>query len=155
MASQITSLAIVYSTVYSGADQGKHQNNASLAYVRGWIPRIKGQYYGKCFHLMTSSCKCLPPNTFHEIYSYTQQFTLMLTSGLMHHLVHLATVNNNVLSCNITLLSRTPAISIGMVWFLTWSKFTWHPRIYSDSKYVNIIDFESTILSHCYKDMGI
>ena len=105
---------------------------------------------------MTSSCKRLPRNTFHEIYSYTQQFTLMLTSGFMHHLVHLATVNNNVLSsCNITLLSRTPAISIGMVWFLTWSKFTWHPRIYSDSKYVNIIDFESTILSHCYKDMGI
>ena len=35
MASQITSLTIVYSTVYSGADQRKHQNSASLAYVRG------------------------------------------------------------------------------------------------------------------------
>ena len=35
MASQITSLAIVYSTVYSGADQRKHQNSASLAFVRG------------------------------------------------------------------------------------------------------------------------
>ena len=30
MASQITSLAIVYSTVYSGADQRKHQSSASL-----------------------------------------------------------------------------------------------------------------------------
>ena len=29
MASQITSLAIVYSTIYSGADQRKHQNSAS------------------------------------------------------------------------------------------------------------------------------
>ena len=38
MASQITSLAVVYSTVYSGADQRKHQNPASLAFVRG-IPR--------------------------------------------------------------------------------------------------------------------
>ena len=39
-ASQITSLTIVYSTVYSGADQRKHQNSASLAFVWGihWWP---------------------------------------------------------------------------------------------------------------------
>ena len=35
MASQITSLEIVYSTVYSGADQRTHQSSASLAFVRG------------------------------------------------------------------------------------------------------------------------
>ena len=35
MASQITSLAIVYSIVYSNADQRKHQSSASLAFVRG------------------------------------------------------------------------------------------------------------------------
>ena len=35
VASQITSLTIVYSTVYSGADQRKHQSSASLAFVRG------------------------------------------------------------------------------------------------------------------------
>ena len=35
MASQITSLIIVCSTVYSGADQRKHQSSASLAFVRG------------------------------------------------------------------------------------------------------------------------
>ena len=35
MASQITSLTIVYSTVYSGADQRKHRSSASLAFVRG------------------------------------------------------------------------------------------------------------------------
>ena len=34
MASQITSLTIVYSTVYSGADQRKHQRSVSLAFVR-------------------------------------------------------------------------------------------------------------------------
>ena len=33
IASQITSLANVYSTVYSGADQTKHQSSASLAYL--------------------------------------------------------------------------------------------------------------------------
>ena len=33
MASQITSLTIVFSTVYSVADQRKHQSSASLAFV--------------------------------------------------------------------------------------------------------------------------
>ena len=35
IASQITSLTIVYSTVYSDADQRKHQSSASLVFVRG------------------------------------------------------------------------------------------------------------------------
>ena len=35
IASQITSLTIVYSTVYSDADQRKRQSSASLAFVRG------------------------------------------------------------------------------------------------------------------------
>ena len=60
MASQITSLAVVYSTVYSDADQRKHKSSASLAFVWGihrdrWIPRTKDQLRGKCFHLMTST----------------------------------------------------------------------------------------------------
>ena len=43
MASQITSLTVVYSIVYLGVDQRKHQSSASLAFVRGihrdrWIP---------------------------------------------------------------------------------------------------------------------
>ena len=49
MASQITSLTIVYSTVYSGTDERKHQSSMSLAFVQGeftgdwWIPRTNGQ----------------------------------------------------------------------------------------------------------------
>ena len=35
MASQITSLTIVYSTVYSNADKKTHQSSASLAFVWG------------------------------------------------------------------------------------------------------------------------
>ena len=35
LASQITSLTIVYSTVHSDADQRKHQSSASLVFVRG------------------------------------------------------------------------------------------------------------------------
>ena len=34
MSSHITSLAIVYSIVYSGAEERKHQSCASLAFVR-------------------------------------------------------------------------------------------------------------------------
>ena len=35
IASQITSLTIVYSTIYSGVDQSKYQSSASLAFVWG------------------------------------------------------------------------------------------------------------------------
>ena len=64
IASQITSLMIVYSTVYSDADQSKHQSSASLAFVWGihrdrWLPRTKGQLRGKCFNLMRSSWSIL------------------------------------------------------------------------------------------------
>ena len=40
MASKITSLTVVYSTVYSGVDQRKHISSTSLALVRGihWRP---------------------------------------------------------------------------------------------------------------------
>ena len=60
IASQITSLTIVYSAVYSDADQRKHQSSASLAFVRE-NPRgpvnspHKWPVTRKCFHLMTSS----------------------------------------------------------------------------------------------------
>ena len=45
---QITNLAVVYSIVYSDADERKHQSSMWLAFVRGihrdrWIPRTKGQ----------------------------------------------------------------------------------------------------------------
>ena len=61
LASQITSLTVVYSIVHSCVNQRKHQSSASLAFVREihrdrWISRTNGQLRGKCFHLMTSSC---------------------------------------------------------------------------------------------------
>ena len=48
VASQIIRLVVVYSIVYLGADERKHQSSASLAFVRGihrdwWIPHTKGQ----------------------------------------------------------------------------------------------------------------
>ena len=59
MTSQITSLTIVYSSVYSGSDQRKDQSSASLAIVRGihrWQTAINAE---NVFHLMTSSY-CFP-----------------------------------------------------------------------------------------------
>ena len=63
MASQITSVSIVYSSVCSGENQNKRQRSASLAFVRGihrWPinspHKAKGQQHGICSHLMTSSC---------------------------------------------------------------------------------------------------
>ena len=61
MASQITSLTIVYSAVYSSADQRKHQSSASLAFVwgihRGPVnsPHKWPVTRNFFFHLMTSS----------------------------------------------------------------------------------------------------
>ena len=92
MASQITSLTVVYSTVYSDADQRKHQSSASLAFVWGihrdrWIPHTKGQLRGKCFHLMTSSCwgsisrTC---TTSMSRTSTTYQYTLYLYKVIRH-----------------------------------------------------------------------
>ena len=44
VASQITSLTIVYTTVYSGADQSKHQSCALLAFVWG-IHRVSRKVF--------------------------------------------------------------------------------------------------------------
>ena len=54
MASQITSVSTVCSTVGSGADQRKHQSSASLAFVREftsdrWTIRTKGPVTRKMF----------------------------------------------------------------------------------------------------------
>ena len=54
IAYQITSLTIVYSTVYSDADQRKHRSFTSLAFVLG-IHR--GPVNWNIFHLMTSPCQ--------------------------------------------------------------------------------------------------
>ena len=53
MASQITSLTIVYSNVYSGADEKKYQSSASPAFVRGihWWP-VKSPPKGPVTHKM-------------------------------------------------------------------------------------------------------
>ena len=59
MASQITGISIVYSTVCSGADQRKYQSSASLAFVRGihrcLMNSLHAQRASNAENLMTSS----------------------------------------------------------------------------------------------------
>ena len=59
MASPITSLTTVYSTVHSGADQRKYQSSASLSGLCAGNSAVnfphKWPVTRKCFHLMTSS----------------------------------------------------------------------------------------------------
>ena len=61
MAFQITNLTIVYSTVYSGADQRKTSKLrvtglcAGKSPVTGEFPAQRASYAEYCFHLMTSS----------------------------------------------------------------------------------------------------
>ena len=64
IASQITSLTILYLIVYSDADQRnikvpRHWPLCGEFTGDRWIPRTNGQWRGKCFHLMTSSCLIL------------------------------------------------------------------------------------------------
>ena len=101
IAPQITSLAVVCSTVYSDADQRKHQSSTSLAFVWGihrdrWIPRTKGQLRGKCFHLTTSSwisvsCNLLVPDlqvTYRDLITWQGTrlvVPVMATRGVRQH----------------------------------------------------------------------
>ena len=86
-ASQITSLTIVHSPVYSGADQRKHQA------PRHWplcgefagdrcIPRTNGQLRGKCFHLMTSSWICQRLGTWPATLLLSKMFFVIISIKL-------------------------------------------------------------------------
>ena len=61
MTSQTTGVSIFYSTTCSGTDQNikapPHWPSWGDFNGDRWIPCTKGQWRGKCFQLMTSSCK--------------------------------------------------------------------------------------------------
>ena len=80
VASQITSFTIVYTTVYSDADQSKHQSSASLAFVweihRGPVNSPhKWPVTRKCFHLMTSSCQVTKINWLVALWGQTSMLS--------------------------------------------------------------------------------
>ena len=100
MAYQITCVSIVYSTVCSGVDQRKYQSSASLVHVRGmhrWPmnSRSKGQWHGKCFHLMTSSWYCAPVPVH-------QRCRLRVNKNFIHeHSKQSRTKPRNIRSCQV------------------------------------------------------
>ena len=59
IASQITSLTIFYSTVYSDVDQRKHQSSASLAFVRGIHPGLNVIKWSMSHHICTKKVPVL------------------------------------------------------------------------------------------------
>ena len=73
---QITSLTIVYSTVYSNADQRKntkaprHWPCAGNSPVTGEFPAQKASDADECFHLMTSSWIFNVARINHAMYGY-------------------------------------------------------------------------------------
>ena len=68
IASQITSLTVVYSTfiqtqIKENIKAPRHWPLCGESTGDRWIPRTNGQWRGNCFHLMTSSCKS-PPTSY-------------------------------------------------------------------------------------------
>ena len=68
MASQIISLTIVYSAVYSGTDHRNHQSSASLAFVRG-IHRwpVNSPHKGPVTRKMFPFDDVIMPHVYHNI----------------------------------------------------------------------------------------
>ena len=81
IASQITSLTIVYSCVYSGVDKRKHQSSASLAFVCGihrWPVNSPPQSPSNaenvsiswCHHVSSKCCSVSSQHQQHQQYRY-------------------------------------------------------------------------------------
>ena len=84
MASQINSLTIVYSTVYSGADQRKHRSSASLAFARGihrWLVNFPDQWQ--------KTRKMFP---FDDVIMFVVRYTKRMDIGLTRHDCLLASI---------------------------------------------------------------
>ena len=113
MASQITSLTIVYFTVYSSAHKKikapRHWSLCGEFTGDRWIPRTNGQLRGKCFHLMTSPY-------------YLQGFLVCLVGPSLLDLQ--ITANTNTKSITMVFVGRAIGCAAGAVLFaLVLSKF--------------------------------
>ena len=103
MASQITSLTIVYSTVYSDADKEnikalRHWPLCGEFTGDQWIPRTNDQLRGKCFHLMTSSWGCTVYTTLLYKQLHIMQYVLVFANIFWTYQKSQAesTISNNV-----------------------------------------------------------
>ena len=126
MASQISSLTIVYSNVYSGTDQRKHQSSASLAFERGillwpvnsphkWSVTRKmfpsddvimvGWWRGRKGWMNT----CIRRD--HSVYGLSQWETMLLCNAVSHWLnpyTERSLICGCVLVCMLTIFRKSP-----------------------------------------------
>ena len=101
IASQITSLTIVYSIVYSDADQRNikaphHWPLSGESTADRWIPRTNGQLRGKCFHLMPSSWvpwKIFPFDDFGHVWHYIDLLFTALSMGIWVNIFYIVSSN--------------------------------------------------------------
>ena len=126
IASQITSLTIVYSTVYSGTDQRKHKaprNWPLCGEFTGdrWIPRTNGQSRGKCFNLMTSSCIVIPFNC--EL-SWTFCRYLTCVTIALYVPLYPDTMPGPPIHSTCTLPYTIPTLHVDVLWSLNNPAFT-------------------------------
>ena len=131
--SQITSLTIVYSIVYSDAHQIKHQSSASLVFVRGihrdrWIPRTNGQIRGKCFHLMTSSCEIYSPPG-HTSILILVRHQAITRPPLTYCIINLMHYSNVIMSAMVSQITGVSVVTSTGFFFMRSSKKTSKLRV--------------------------
>ena len=124
IASKITSLTIVYSNVYLGADQRKHQSSASLALARGihrgpvnsphkW-PVTRKMFSFDDVIMRTLVCYCSTPVHCDEIYHLHVRWKMLDFNILVVHISTLNTQVNNIRK----FLELKSFASIGFTWFV-------------------------------------
>ena len=119
MASQITSLPIVYSTVYPGAGQRKHQSTASLAFVRiiqRWPVNSPHQWPENVsiwWRHHVQYCPVITPTTreWSEICAFRFEFKIWS----MFYVNHCSTVWNILWRCDMDTFSPLLALFAGRI----------------------------------------
>ena len=136
MVSQIVSPTIVYSTVYSGADQRKHQSSASLAFVRG-IPRWpvnsphKGPVMRKMF--LFDDVSCILYKWWNEIIHTFPNFSLGLNKLFHPHFTRHVIIYQCWYYSKSMSVPRGPPLYKDIVLSLTWEPHTWKDALYIET----------------------
>ena len=116
IAFQITSLTIVYSTVYSGADQRKHESSASLAFARG-IHRwpVNSPHKWPVTRKMFPFDKVIMPHNIHTLFYFLLLISwFRVESGGVHSYIFSS-------SCSLVYLIKQFALCImrcSVLWFV-------------------------------------
>ena len=99
MASQITSVLIVYSIVCLGTDQRKHQSSASLAFVRGIHRRqVNSPHEGRVTRFDDVIMRQLYNNEHHWVKQFKEDthFTVSLIHNSIAHMLIFSSTFNNI-----------------------------------------------------------